>query len=644
MRYHDYPKQLEEHYIARLRETYRFRAERLQAIQTAEQARAYLAGVRQVLAQVFGPLPERTPLNTRIWRVSEYEDYRIEHLTFESRPDFLITANLYVPSGVSIPAPAVLFTCGHYAEAKAGPTYVAACMRLAQAGFIVLSYDPINQGERPLYSLTDQAARFKGDCCGGHQVVGRQLHACGDWFGAWRLWDGLRALDCLLERPEVDPQRVGVTGNSGGGTMSSYLWAMEPRFRAVASSCWVTSYLLDLENSMPADEEQYPPGFLAAGLDKVDFFLARAGDPVLFLGQEFDFFDNRGLRQAYDELRRFHELLGGDPAHCRLAMDTRAHELSETSVTSMLSFFGEVLGNPGASAPQPATLHTVEELQVTPEGDVCRVGSRPMYELLADQARAVAAARPPVTTESLPQVLRRTLGVPDSIEVPHHRRLFQTPTVREATGQQVLRFLVETEPGLLCPLRRVCRDQSPYRLHPAPRVLLYLPNVDSQQELEDAATMSGEEDFWMLDVRGLGEGLYNMEDPYLLYGHDYMLTGYAVLYGETLLGDRLRDVLGTVRLLRAEGGEEVHLVGRRQGAILALLAGVLDPEIASVSSLEAPESFLALATTPFTFWPAVNFPRGVLGAFDLPQVREALGPRLVQDTLASPVEFARPEE
>jgi len=98
-------------------------------------------------------------------------------------------------------------------------------------------------------------------------------------------------------------------------------------------------------------------------------------------------------------------------------------------------------------------------------------------------------------------------------------------------------------------------------------------------------------------------------------------------------------VLSAVRLLRAEGAQQIHLVGRKQGAVLALIAGVLDPEIATVSSYEAPESFLALATATYTFWPLAMFPHGVLKHFDLPEVRQALGRRLVHDTLTRPDKF-----
>ncbi|MDH7568476.1 MAG: hypothetical protein QHJ73_02660, partial [Armatimonadota bacterium] len=187
MRYHDYPKLLEEHTIARVRHTYRQRAERLAAIQTPDEARAYVSAVRAAISAAFGPMPPRTPLNARCWRVSNCGEYRLEHLTFESRPGFLVTANLYLPSAHTQKAPGVLFTCGHSHNGKAAVDYAQACIRLVREGYVVLAYDPINQGERDLYSLLDTGGRLsrKGPC-DGHNIIGRQLHACGDWFGAWR--------------------------------------------------------------------------------------------------------------------------------------------------------------------------------------------------------------------------------------------------------------------------------------------------------------------------------------------------------------------------------------------------------------------------------------------------------------------------
>ena len=239
--------------------------------------------------------------------------------------------------------------------------------------------DPAGQGERDIYSHVDTGGKLSCKTpCDAHNILGRQLHAGGEWFGTWRLWDGIRATDYLASRPEVDATKLAVTGQSGGGTLSAYLWAMDSRLRAVASSCWATSYLNDAENAMPADEEQYPPGWLAAGLDKIDFFNVRAGEPTLLLGQEQDFFDDRGLKSGYAELRRLHGLVGGDPATCVLSMDVKMHEYSDAAQLAMLTFFNRVFGKP---APAPLRPVPEQNLQVTPQGDVWKAGSRPIPEL-----------------------------------------------------------------------------------------------------------------------------------------------------------------------------------------------------------------------------------------------------------------------
>lgn len=639
-----YPFPLEEYYIRRVRETYKARARRVAAIRTPDELKRYQQRVRRALNAAFGRFPVKTPLHAKVWRTSDWGDHRVEHVTFESRPGMLVTANLYLPAKADGPLPGVVLPCGHYGVAKAAPPYASACVRLVREGYAVLIYDPIAQGERDMYSHVDSGGRLtiEKTICDAHNILGRQLHTVGEWFGAWRLWDGIRATDYLASRPEVDASRLAVTGQSGGGTLSAYLWAMDPRFKAVASSCWTTSFLNDDENGMPADEEQYPPGFVAAGCDKIDFFNVRAGEPTLLLGQEQDFFDDRGLKAGYTELSRLHALAGGDPAQCKLSMDTTTHLYSEAAQIAMITFFNRVFGKAAPAPQRPVEERTPAELQVTPSGDVWKEGSRPMPVIAAERIKAVARRRKPVTLDAMPGLIRKVLGIPAEIPVPHHRRLFHMGQYREETKQQFLRFIVEPEPGLCLELRHVCEAWEPHRLNAEPVATLYLPDTDGLTELQKPGPMDGGEAFWCLDVRGLGSQMANEEDPYVIYGHDYMAAGHAVLYGETLLGDRVRDVLMTLRLLKAEGGaRSFKLVGRRQGALLALLAAALDPDVESVTCQDAPESFLALATAPFTFWPTPNFPRNVLKSFDLPEVRSFLGGRLQKDTRADVVDFPR---
>ena len=109
-----------------------------------------------------------------------------------------------------------------------------------------------------------------------HLYAGNQQSLVGEFVGTWRAWDGIRALDYLLTREEVDRRHLGVTGNSGGGTMTTWLCGVEQRWTMAAPSCFVTSFRRNLENELPADTEQCPPRALALGLDHEDFLAAMA--------------------------------------------------------------------------------------------------------------------------------------------------------------------------------------------------------------------------------------------------------------------------------------------------------------------------------------------------------------------------------
>ncbi|MBC7254894.1 MAG: prolyl oligopeptidase family serine peptidase, partial [Chloroflexi bacterium] len=219
-----YAHMVHDDLVRRVRAIHAERAARLASLQTREEALAYQARVRAAIRQAFGPWPERTPLNAHITGSLERSTYRIEKVLFESRPGFLVTANLYLPLNLKAPAPAVLGVCGHSANGKASALYQGFCQRLARAGFVTLIFDPISQGERDQYFGLPKREMVDA-CTRAHNMMGKQLELLGDFFGAWRAWDGIRALDYLLSRPEVDPTRVGLTGNSGGGTMTTWLWA-----------------------------------------------------------------------------------------------------------------------------------------------------------------------------------------------------------------------------------------------------------------------------------------------------------------------------------------------------------------------------------------------------------------------------------
>jgi len=144
-------RMVHEYFVEHVRAVERQANKHRAALRTRADAETYVRDVRRKIQRSFGPWPEKTPLRPRITGIIEHDTYKIEKLIFESRPEFLVTANLYIPKGREFPLPGVVGTCGHSANGKAAEAYQGFAQGLARQGYVVLLYDPIGQGERLQY-------------------------------------------------------------------------------------------------------------------------------------------------------------------------------------------------------------------------------------------------------------------------------------------------------------------------------------------------------------------------------------------------------------------------------------------------------------------------------------------------------------
>ena len=139
---------MQDYYLAQVRNMSANRKKTLAGIKNPLQAGKYAASVRKKIAAVFGPLPERTPLNARTVGIIKKNGFTIEKVIFYSRPDFPVTGNLYLPRGIKGKIPAVLGLCGHAQSGKAELAYQSFCQGLVLKGYAVFIIDPVSQGER----------------------------------------------------------------------------------------------------------------------------------------------------------------------------------------------------------------------------------------------------------------------------------------------------------------------------------------------------------------------------------------------------------------------------------------------------------------------------------------------------------------
>ena len=203
-----------------------FTARPLPDIRDADTLARWQDGRRQELFRQWGIEPLRRhlghePENT-VAGVLESDRYRVEKIWFRALDDLVITANLYIPNGLDGPAPAIIYVCGHSPNPKV--SYQDHARKFAQLGFVTLIVDTIIYGEIP------------GSHRGTYNEGAFQWISRGYSPAAAEAWAAMRALDLLGARADVDPERIGMTGHSGGGAVSWWTAAADPRVRAIASS------------------------------------------------------------------------------------------------------------------------------------------------------------------------------------------------------------------------------------------------------------------------------------------------------------------------------------------------------------------------------------------------------------------------
>ena len=594
---------IQDYYLTQFRLKAAERRVRLDNVRTKADAEAYRQDVRKRLAESFGPFPEKTPLNPRITGQLSTEKLLIDKVIFESRPGFQVTGLFYRPKQISGKIPGILALCGHSSSGKNAPWYQDVAQSLALRGYGVLMIDPIGQGERRQFTDAEGVRPGVFD----HNMRGKQLALIGEALCTWRLWDAIRGLDYLLTRPEIDAGRLGVTGTSGGGTLSTYLNAFDSR---------LTTQLRNLENELPADAEQNPPRLAALGCDMADFLIAAAPRPALILAQDNDFFDPRGTQQALEDARKIYTLLG-KPEQIQIFTGKGDHGYSAAHREAAGKFFNRYSGLSSNWAESPDIQRfKVEELNCTPNG---QVGGRDIHAIMQE----LEASRRPEKAGDSAAILRQILQIGE-VPLPDYR-VWRTQVQRVEPLLCLNRFGIETEPGIVVPLKQLTPSQR-FQLRSKPRAILFIPHLSTSPELKELGFQpDGKTDFFCLEVRGIGESRpaecnIGENDFFCSYGSDFLYASCAHLLDRPYLGRKVYDILAAVRLLKKQGAEEIHLIGNGQGSIAAALAAVFSPDVKQVTLYHAPLSWRQMVNSRVVRWPFSVMPPGILRKIDLPDV------------------------
>jgi cephalosporin-C deacetylase-like acetyl esterase len=328
--------------------------------------------LRQKLLEMIGGLPAvKTDLHPLVTGRIQMKGFSVEKLIFQSLPGVYVTALVYVPDDRSKKHPAVLVPAGHAADGKLH--YQSLGQRLAGRGYVVISWDPVGQGERSqFWDATAGKSRYNL-ICGEHAVMGNLAYLAGANLARWEVWDGIRAADYLLTRPEVDGERISITGTSGGGFQAAMIAALDERIKVAVPSCYISALPMRISNRIFADPDSDPEqdlfGMISNGVDHPGLLLLMYPRPVLVAAAALDFFPIEGTRKSVREVRRLYERFDrGD----RIAMveGYHTHQFSPENQEVALDFLDHFNQMPVRQGLPPTRELPAKDLQCTRTGQV----------------------------------------------------------------------------------------------------------------------------------------------------------------------------------------------------------------------------------------------------------------------------------
>ncbi len=637
---------LKTHLLDELRLHYAARRQAVNAITTPAQFSARQRRIRETLRRINGPFPtDRGDLAAQVVGKIDRDGYVIEKVIYQSRPMHHVTANLYLPKNITKPVPGVLVPCGHSRNGKAAEVYQKICISLAKRGMAALIYDPIGQGER--HQLLGETGKPVVQGTSEHNLVGIGGWLVGLGTANYRIWDGLRSMDYLAGRPEVDSKRLGCTGNSGGGTMTSYLMALDDRIAVAAPSCYLTTFERLFDTIGPQDAEQNFPGQVALGLDHADFIAMRAPKPTLMCVATQDFFDLEGAWTTFRESKRLYGLLG-HPERMSIIEYNDKHGFSKPRREAAMRFFRRWLqgidDNPDEGE---LTTSTDAELRCTPNGEVlasfkAKVSvfdlNRERASLLAPQReaawmnkeKALKAVRKLTATRTVERVQVDDRGLVLDAANPLGKLGRVRKLVLRRSSQDV------PVPALLCLPTGNTKS-------PRPAVIYAASDGKASGFGENGAiakAISHGKIVLSIDVRGFGETAGSAGGSYGGMPRDsYHAAMLSLHLNRPLLGQRTEDMLTAVSYLAAREDVDksrIELVGVGHCGPVALHATAFDKRISHVTLVGSISSWLAVLDSPTAGSQLENVVPFALETYDLPDLVRAIAPRKV--VVESPVD------
>ncbi|MBW7989844.1 MAG: hypothetical protein FVQ84_07500 [Planctomycetes bacterium] len=598
---------------------------------TPEQIVEYQKRLRNKFLEAIGPLPRRTPLKARITGEVHRRGYKVEKIIFESQPKHYVSAALFLPDSRKhkAPYPGVLVPCGHSRNGKASEAYQTMGALLALNGMAAMVFDPIDQGERS--QLLSQFPDLQGTKA--HTMVGVGSILLGRNTASFELWDSMRGIDYLQSRPEIDPNRIGCTGNSGGGTQTSHLMSLDDRIVAAAPSCYITSFERLLSTIGPQDAEQNIYGQIAFGMDHADYLMMRAPKPTIICAATNDFFDIQGVWNSFRYAKRLYTRMGFAERIDLLENDA-SHNYNKIQRQGVVRWMARWLLKKDEPITEPAVkLLSEEEIQCSPTGQVMNLqGARSTYDLNRDYEKKLAGKRQRLWTKTsqskMLNQIRTITGIRKLEELPEPK--VEVLGVIERDGYFIKKMILKSEDGIYLPALMFTAKQTDSK-----GFVLYIHEKGNKEDAGaggpiEKLVKSGRS-VLAVDVRGTGETQQGSKSKLgEATGFDWKNVYTAYLLGRSYVGMRGEDILTCARFLQEQKDGPVDLVATGNVCIPALHAAALEPNLfGSVKLTRGLVCWSDVIESGISVNQFVNNVHGALKVYDLPNLAETLGDKLI---------------
>lgn len=587
---------------------------------------------------IIGPFPKKNALNAQILRTIQKDYYSVEHIVYESRPEFYVTSSLFIPNELEDQAPAILYLSGHTANGYRSETYQHKILNLVKKGFIVFAIDPVGQGERLEYYDAETGGSVVGSSTREHSYTGVQTFITGSSQANYMIWDGIRAVDYLLTRDEVDHARLGITGRSGGGTQTAYIAAMDERIHAAAPEAYITSFNYLLKSIGPQDLEQNLYHGILQGIDHADFLTVRAPKPALMINTTEDFFSIQGGRETADEVMSVY-IAYDKFQNFDMVEDGGGHGSTKKNREAMYAFFQKHLDNPGIAEDEEVATLSDEEIQVTRTGQVSTsLRGKTIFELnrseAEEQITGLLSSRDDINSH-IPKVKRAAKELSGYREPAEEDQPIFTGRIPKE-GYVIEKYFIKGEGDYVIPFLLMIPDEA------NDKALIYLNPSGKAAEASDDGEIQSlvKEGMTVLapDMIGTGETGDGDVENYPIHVKDFDAASFdvwtaSVLIGRSIAGIHAGDIVRLNQLLKRQHADEVYGVARGSMAPALLHAAAFDPSISRIALLEPYSSYLSIVSNQY-YNPGFHLSTvaGSVGVYDLPDLAASLAPRRLMMT------------